>query len=104
MRSIYIFRCADYVKHLVKTTEEKEEAVEKAKSDLEVKERKLEEDKALLEGRSDPESVTSTLTASSAGSRGDGGATSGNAKPVAYPMIRVASTSVRQKMWKPLPI
>lgn len=59
-------RCADYVKHLIKSTEEKEEAVEKAKSDLEVKERKLEEDKALLEGRSDPESVMSSLTASTA--------------------------------------
>jgi hypothetical protein len=42
--------------------------VEKAKLDLEVKERKLEEDKALLEGPSDPESVSSTLTASSEGS------------------------------------
>lgn len=70
----YVNRCADYVKHLVKTTEEKEEAVEKAKSDLEVKERKLEEDKALLEGRSDPESVTSSLTASTASSRKGGDA------------------------------
>jgi hypothetical protein len=84
MKSKYhtLTMCADYVKHLIKTTEEKEEAVEKAKSDLEVKERKLEEDKALLEGRSDPESVTSTLTASSEGSRGGGAAASGNAKPV----------------------
>lgn len=48
----------------MKTTKEKEEAVEKARSDLEVKERKLEEEKAVLEGRSDPESVTSSLTAS----------------------------------------
>lgn len=64
---MHVCRCADYVKHLIKSTEEKEEAVEKAKSDLEVKERKLEEDKALLEGRSDPESVTSSLTASTAG-------------------------------------
>lgn len=67
-----VYRCADYVKHLIKSTEEKEEAVEKAKCDLEVKERKLEEDKALLEGRSDPESVTSSLTASTAGSRKGG--------------------------------
>lgn len=35
-----------------------------------------------MEGRSDPESVTSTLTASSEGSRGGGAAASGNAKPV----------------------
>lgn len=83
-----ICRCADYVKHLIQSTEEKEEAVEKAKSDLEVKERKLEEDKALLEGRSDPESVTSSLTASSEGSGGNANAAfaavapSGNAKPV----------------------
>jgi hypothetical protein len=70
--SLLVYRCADYVKHLIKSTEEKEEAVEKAKSDLEVKERKLEEDKALLEGRSDPESVTSSLTASTAGSRKEG--------------------------------
>jgi hypothetical protein len=69
---LLVYRCADYVKHLIKSTEEKEEAVEKAKSDLEVKERKLEEDKALLEGRSDPESVTSSLTASTAGSRKGG--------------------------------
>lgn len=77
-----VYRCADYVKHLIKSTEEKEEAVEKAKSDLEVKERKLEEDKAFLEGRSDPESVTSSLTASSGDSGVRNGAASGNVKPV----------------------
>jgi len=74
---LLLCRCADYVKHLIKTTEEKEEAVEKAKADLEVKERKLEEDKALLEGRSDPESVTSSLTAYTAGS-GKGGEANAN--------------------------
>lgn len=56
--------CADYVKHLIKVTKEKEEAVNKAKSDLQVKERKVEEEKALQESRSDPESVMSSLTSS----------------------------------------
>ena len=74
------YRCADYVKHLIKSTEEKEEAVERAKADLEVKERMLEEDNALLEGRSDPESVTSSLTASTANS-GKADGTPGDAKP-----------------------
>lgn len=67
-----MYRCADYVKHLIKATEEKEEAVEQAKSDLDVKERKLEEDKAMLEGRSEPESVTSSLTDSTAGDGASG--------------------------------
>ena len=63
-------RCADYVKHLIKVTKEKEEAVNKAKSDLQMKERKVEEEKALQESRSDPESVMSSLTSST----GDSGA------------------------------
>lgn len=62
--------CADYMKHLIKTTQEKEAAVEQAKLDLTVRECKLEEDKGLLESRSDPESVTSTLTASTSASGG----------------------------------
>ncbi|CAB9518755.1 expressed unknown protein [Seminavis robusta] len=56
--------CADYVKHLMKTTQEKEDAVNKAKSDLQMKERKVEQEKALQESRSDPESVMSSLTSS----------------------------------------
>ena len=60
-------RCADYVKHLMKTTQDKEEAVKKAKTELEMKERKLEEDKN-QESRSDPESVTSSLTANTSDS------------------------------------
>ena len=52
------------MKHLIKVTKEKEEAVNKAKSDLQMKERKVEEEKALQESRSDPESVMSSLTAS----------------------------------------
>lgn len=56
----------------MKMNKEKEEAVEKARADLEVKERKLEDDKALLEGgRSENESVTSSLTASSSVSAQD---------------------------------
>ena len=61
--SIYILSCADYCKHLMKTTKEKEDAVEKARNELEMKKRKLEEEKA-NESRSDPESVTSSLTGS----------------------------------------
>lgn len=58
----------------MKRTKEKEEAVEKARVDLEVKERKLEEDKALLQGgRSENESVTSSLTASSSVSMQESG-------------------------------
>ncbi|KAL7567747.1 hypothetical protein ACA910_012079 [Epithemia clementina (nom. ined.)] len=61
--------CSDYVKHLVKTTKEKESAVEQAKRDLETKQRKLEEEKsAAQQDPSEPESTTSSLTVSS-GSR-----------------------------------
>ena len=62
--SFLSYRCADYVKHLAKSTKEKEELVEKAKTDLEMSERKLEEDKASQE-RSDFESVASSLTSGS---------------------------------------
>ena len=57
-----IKRCADYVKVLIKSTKEKEEAIDQLKTDLEVKKRKIEEEKAAQESRSDPESVTSSLT------------------------------------------
>jgi hypothetical protein len=71
---------------LIKKTEEKEEAVEKARADLEVKERKLEEDKALLEeGRSENESVTSSLTASSSVSAQHRGAQGSATKRMAAP-------------------
>ena len=68
--SIYILSCADYCKHLMKTTKEKEDAVEKARNELEMKKRKLEEEKA-NESRSDPESVTSSLTGSTGRSDDD---------------------------------
>jgi len=61
--------CADYVKHLMKDTSDKEKAVEQAKSDLEKQERLL-DDFASSEGRSDPESVTSSLTALTEKSKG----------------------------------
>jgi hypothetical protein len=67
---LFYYRCADYVKHLTKSTKEKEVAVEKAKAELEMKELKMEEDKANLEGRSDPESVASSLSAMTGDSRG----------------------------------
>jgi PAS domain S-box-containing protein len=47
---------------MIKATEEKEGAVENLKIDLEVKQQKIEEDKAMQESRSDPESVSSSLT------------------------------------------
>jgi hypothetical protein len=56
------------MRHLIKTNEEKEEAVAKARADLQMKERKI-EDKAQMEARSDPESVTSSLTALSSDSQ-----------------------------------
>lgn len=59
--------CADYLKYLIKATKDKEEAVNKAKADLQMKKRKVEEDKALQESRSDPESVMSSLTSSTGG-------------------------------------
>ena len=52
------------MRHLVKTNKEKEEAIEKAKLDLEAKKRQLQEDKA-QQDPSDPESTTSDLTESS---------------------------------------
>jgi PAS domain S-box-containing protein len=62
-------RCAEYVKHMVKCTSDKEQELNKLKSDLRVKKRKAEEDKAIQESRSDPESVTSSLTSDTTGSR-----------------------------------
>lgn len=56
--------CAQYVKHLVHSTKEKEEAVRRARNDLDAKQKKLEEEKS-QQDPSDPESTTSTLTASS---------------------------------------
>lgn len=73
--------CAEYVKHLIKATKEKEEAVSKAKSDLQMKERKAEEEKALQESRSDPESVMSSLT-SSTGDSGNSSKSHHKAKKV----------------------
>jgi hypothetical protein len=52
----------------MKTVEEKEEAVKKAKCDLEAKRQKMEEDKA-QQDPSDPESTTSSLTVSSGGNK-----------------------------------
>lgn len=73
MKSKYqtLSTCASYIKHLIEEKKKKEAAVEAAKADLAIKEQKLErdkkilEDKALQDSRSDPESVTSSLTASS---------------------------------------
>jgi len=51
-------------------TQEKEEAVNKTKADLQMKEQKAAEEKALQESRSDPESVMSSLTSSTGGESG----------------------------------
>jgi PAS domain-containing protein len=53
---------------MVKSTTEKTEAVKKLKNDMAAKQQKEEEDKAVQDGRSDPESVTSSLTADTTGS------------------------------------
>eukprot|EP00557_Chaetoceros_sp_GSL56_P009223 CAMPEP_0176496290 /NCGR_PEP_ID=MMETSP0200_2-20121128/11115_1 /TAXON_ID=947934 /ORGANISM="Chaetoceros sp., Strain GSL56" /LENGTH=855 /DNA_ID=CAMNT_0017894233 /DNA_START=14 /DNA_END=2581 /DNA_ORIENTATION=+ len=52
-----------YLKHLIQTTKEKERNLQKAKAEVALRNQKLEEDKVLQDGRSDPESVTSSLTA-----------------------------------------
>lgn len=57
--------CAQYIKHMIKITSDKENVNEKLNSELDEKRLKLErenEENAMQEGRSDPESVTSSLT------------------------------------------
>ena len=56
--------CAEYIRHLVKITEEKEAVVKKTQCDLEATRSKLDDDK-IQSDRSDPESTTSSLTVSS---------------------------------------
>lgn len=58
--------CANYVRHLSKMTQNKEEAIEKVKADLIIREQeKMEEHKSkMMESRSDPESTTSSHLAS----------------------------------------
>lgn len=65
MKSKYqtLSTCAEYLKHLIKVTKEKEEKLAKTKADLSIRDQKLKEDKVLQDSRSDPESVTSSLTA-----------------------------------------
>jgi PAS domain-containing protein len=53
------------VKHLVQANVEKEEALKKAREDLEQRKRKLEDDEKNQQDPSDPESTTSSLTVSS---------------------------------------
>jgi PAS domain-containing protein len=52
------------VKHLVQVNIDKEEALKKARADLEAKNKKIEEDDKAQQDPSDPESTTSSLTAS----------------------------------------
>jgi len=68
MKSKYqtLSTCAAYVKHLIQETKKKEAAIEEAKSNLAIRDQKREEENALQDSRSDPESVISSLTTSSA--------------------------------------
>lgn len=62
------YRCSDYVQHLVRVNKEKEEAVQKARNDLQAKQlRKMEDEKIAQQDPSEPESTTTTssLTVSS---------------------------------------
>lgn len=74
MKSKYqtLSTCAAYVKYLIQETKKKEAAIEKARSNLAIRDLKFDEDKALQDSRSDPESVASSLTASSAFGINDG--------------------------------
>lgn len=81
---------------MIKTTKEKEEAVNKAKLDLQMRERKVEEDKAMQEPRSDPESVMSSLT-SSTGESGDSRIASGRARKVSSEVSSEENGSRKRK-------
>lgn len=61
----FVYSSTDYLKHLINTTKEKERNLQKTKIELSIRNQKLEEDNALQDGRSDPESITSSLTAGS---------------------------------------
>jgi hypothetical protein len=63
---------------MVRSTAEREDEIEKLKTNLEVKKRKAEEDKAMQESRSDFESVTSSLTSDTTGSRRSGNSSNDN--------------------------
>ncbi len=56
------------MKHLISVAKEKEEKLAKTKADFAVRDQKLKEDKMLHDSRSDPESVTSSITAISTSS------------------------------------
>jgi len=68
MKSKYqtLSTCAAYVKHLIQETKKKEAAIDEVKLNLAIRDQKREEEKALQDSRSDPESVISSLTTSSA--------------------------------------
>lgn len=57
------YRSSAYLKHLIKLTKEKELNLQRAKAEFAIRNQKLEEDRVLQDSRSDPESVTSSLTA-----------------------------------------
>jgi len=70
MKSKYqtLATCTDYLNHLKAVAKEKQEKLQKTKADLAMRMQKLKEEKVLLESRSDPESVISSLTAASSSS------------------------------------
>jgi len=89
--------CAAYVKYLIQETKKKEAAIEKARSNLAIRNQKLEEVKSLQDSSSDPDSVTSSLTASSTfgtsgGQKGDGWGGMEECTTV-IPSMRVISSS-----------
>lgn len=57
------YRSSAYLRHLIKSTKQKELNLQRAKAELAIRNQKLEEDRVLQDSRSDPESVTSSLTA-----------------------------------------
>ena len=59
------------MRHLIKLNKEKEDAVAKAKKDLEAKQAKMEEEKQTQQDPSEPESTTSSLTVSSRSEQAD---------------------------------
>jgi hypothetical protein len=87
MKSKYqtLSTCAEYVKHLISTAKEKEEKLAKTKADIAIRDQKLKEEKMLQEARSDPESVTSSITAFSS--------TSAHVQAASSPDINKASNN-----------
>ncbi len=68
MPVFFLLSCGEYLNHLKSITKEKEDQLEKTKADLALRAQKLKEEQGYQGSRSDPESVTSSLTAFSTNS------------------------------------